>query len=279
MPRRVTHMSSTPANAMTPLTSAIVLHLPHGSVVIPDDLRRTFLPDDAGLQRELVAMTDHHTVDLFGGVECADAVVFPVSRLVVDPERFLDDAQEPMARCGMGVLYTTCSTGEPLRHAPNAAAREALLARFYHPHHARLTAAVDDAIMTHDCALIVDCHSFPAAPRAQELHHVDVRPDICLGTDAFHTPPWLTDAACAVFASEGYRVTVDAPYAGTIVPLSHYHRDRRVMSLMIEVNRGLYVDEDTGERLPDFGRHRAAIARAVHCITDRAAHHMNQERA
>jgi hypothetical protein len=42
--------------------------------------------------------------------------VFPVSRLVVDPERFVDDATEPMAACGMGVIYTQTSQRMPLRY-------------------------------------------------------------------------------------------------------------------------------------------------------------------
>ena len=38
--------------------------------------------------------------------------MFPVSRLVVDPERFIAD---PMECVGMGVVYTRTSNGEVLR--------------------------------------------------------------------------------------------------------------------------------------------------------------------
>ena len=33
----------------------------------------------------------------------AKAIVFPVSRLGVDPERFSDDSQEPMSQVGTGI--------------------------------------------------------------------------------------------------------------------------------------------------------------------------------
>ena len=34
------------------------------------------------------------------------------------------------------------------------------------------------------------------------------------------------------------------PFSGTIVPMKHYHKDQRVQSLMIEINRWLYLAED-----------------------------------
>ena len=104
----------------------VVLHVPHNACFIPDDERSAILLDDAALARELLAMTDAHTDALFPltGAE-AGRVVCPVSRLVCDVERFPDDAEEPMAARGMGVVYTRTSTGGthmgsrwPLRHRP-----------------------------------------------------------------------------------------------------------------------------------------------------------------
>ncbi len=72
----------------------IVLHIPHARTEIPDDVRASFVVDDAQLERELLLMTDRFTDELFlvpPGV--ATAVVYPVSRLVCDPERFPDDAE------------------------------------------------------------------------------------------------------------------------------------------------------------------------------------------
>lgn len=44
-------------------------------------------------------MTDAHTDRLFD-IDEAGKIVFPVSRLVVDAERFSDDRLEPMAERG-----------------------------------------------------------------------------------------------------------------------------------------------------------------------------------
>ncbi len=96
--------------------SPIVLHIPHASRKIPEYVRSTFLPDDAATERELLVMTDHLTDEIVGGFRAeVDRVIFGVSRLVVNPERFPDDADEPMAGRGMGATYTHLSSGEPLR--------------------------------------------------------------------------------------------------------------------------------------------------------------------
>ena len=53
-------------------------------------------------------------------------MTFPVSRLIVDPEGSVDDAHDPMAARGMGVVYTATSDGAVLRSQPTSSAREAL---------------------------------------------------------------------------------------------------------------------------------------------------------
>lgn len=96
----------------------MIFHLPHSSFHIPSDLRSTLLLEDQELEAELRVMTDAFTDDLIGShsTDTDMVVTFPVSRLVVDPERFLDDAQEEMSKIGMGVIYQrTSSAGEPLK--------------------------------------------------------------------------------------------------------------------------------------------------------------------
>lgn len=68
------------------------------------------------------------------------------------------------------------------------------------------------------------------------------RPDICIGTDPFHTPAALVEQLAAACEAVGWSVQVDAPYAGAMVPGRFFRREPRVQSVLIEVNRGLYVE-------------------------------------
>jgi N-formylglutamate deformylase len=82
----------------------VALHVPHASTIIPDDVRAGILLDDAALARELLASTDHHTDTFVAGFAGGSvrAHVNGLSRLVVDPERFLDPLREVTEAVGRG---------------------------------------------------------------------------------------------------------------------------------------------------------------------------------
>ena len=56
-----------------------------------------------------------------------------------------------------------------------------------------------------------------------------------------HTPQWLIDAARAWCKAQSWTLGIDTPYAGSIVPMKHFQRDPRVLSIMIEINRVRYM--------------------------------------
>lgn len=222
-------------------TLPVVLHIPHSGSVIPDEFRSGFLLDDVALHHEMGLLTDHGTDVLFSPPEAPFAsVVSPWSRLLVDIERFSDDAHEPMSQKGMGVFYEKTSSGQPLRNPLTAATRRALMSATYEPHHRLLTTTVDQMLIDHGHCLIVDCHSFPKGPLPYEDPEL-ARPEICLGSDDFHTPPAVLDCMRQVFEDAGYSVGVNAPFAGALVPMAHFRKDQRVASIMIEVRRDLYI--------------------------------------
>lgn len=245
----------------------IVVHVPHSATLIPGGVRAQFVLDDEELADELLCMTDWYVDELFAlPVSEARAVVYPVSRLVCDPERFESDSEEPMAQRGMGVIYTATHDLGELRTRPTAAEREDLLERYYRPHHRRLTEAVAQVLRSEGECLIVDAHSFPSLPLPYEFDQGPAgsqprqRPAICLGTDDYHTPPALRAAALAAFSARFDSVRCDQPFSGALVPAAYWHQEPRVHSIMVEVRRDLYMDEKTGVRLACF----AEVADLIH---------------
>ena len=118
----------------------------------------------------------------------------------------------------------------------------------------------DECLEQHGRCLIIDCHSFPAQSLPYESD--TNRPDICIGTDSYHTSAELKNCLLKVFEAFGYRVAIDSPFSGTIVPLTHYHKDQRVESVMIEVNRSLYANPSGFKRVQSDLTH--AISQAAY---------------
>lgn len=252
---------------MMPFT---LLHIPHSSTSIPEEYRSGYHLDAEGLAIENLRLADLYTDELYD-LPGAERAVFPVSRFLVDAERFSDDAQEYMAARGMGVLYTATTQLKPLRPAPDAALRAALLDRYYHPHHNYINDWADRALAEHGSCLLIDCHSFPSQSLPYELENRALqRPEICIGTDGFHTPPELRAAMGDYFKSLGYWVGVDEPFAGSLTPGKYYGRTAAVKSFMIEVRKDLYMDEATGEKLPRFTEIRAHLSGAMQKAVDLA---------
>lgn len=66
--------------------------------------------------------------------------------------------------------------------------------------------------------------------------------------------PEFTDVVTTAFKQQGYTVSINDPYAGMDLIRQHGNPSQRHDSLQIELNRALYLDEQTREPLPQFGQ-------------------------
>lgn len=216
-------------------SSPVILHVPHASRDIPAHVRDGLLLSDSDLAAELDHMTDAYT-DRVAADAAGRAGLRPwileneLSRLVVDPERFLDEREE-MRSVGMGAVYTRTSHGGLLREAEDPG----LVGAYFHPYAQAMTDLVADRLRATGRAVIIDVHSYPADPLRYELHADGPRPAICLGTDAFHTPPELISAARKAFA--GCDLALNTPFSGCYVPTAYYGKAAEVAGLMVEIKR------------------------------------------
>ncbi|WP_330336586.1 N-formylglutamate amidohydrolase [Streptomyces sp. NBC_00557] len=248
--------------------SPVLLHVPHSARTVPADVRAGIVLDDSALERELDHITDAHTAELAErAAELARVrpwrFVNRLSRLVVDPERFPDEREE-MAAVGMGAVYTRTTHRGELRPADTDP--EPLLARYFRPYARAMAEAVAGRLAATGRAVIIDVHSYPTEPLPYELHGAGPRPPVCLGTDAFHTPAWLAEAARAAFADTG-GTGLDSPFAGTYVPLEFHGADARVAAVMVEIRRDTYMTEPGGAAGPGLDR----LAGRLAALADAAA--------
>ena len=245
IPVIISHIPNNCTHNDTGQKKKLILHIPHSSTRVPETFQ---VVESVSLEKEFQRMTDWYTHELFDFDE-AQKLIFPYSRLYCDVERFRSDRRESMAKKGMGVCYTNTSYGTKLREI-SSKEKSFIKSTIYGKHHKKLKILVEKELCAQGSALIIDCHSFPNEFLAQH-DASDIRPDICLGTDSFHTPIELIEYLRDYFEKEGLTVAINEPFAGTIMPHKFYGKDKRVKSIMIEINRKLYLDEHF-EKNKDF---------------------------
>jgi N-formylglutamate amidohydrolase len=163
----------------------------------------------------------------------------------------------------MGAVYTRTSQGMPLRREMSDGVRERLLDDYYRPHHLVLTQAVTRQLERFGRCLIIDGHSFSPVPLPHEPDQEPERPQICIGTNGYHTPEWLAKAAREAFEAQDFTTAVNRPFSGSLVPLAFYEKDPRVLSVMIELNRSLYMDQEMGTKNNQYEKVRSVVEAAL----------------
>jgi len=245
-------------------SSPYVVHVPHCSTVIPDDVRSDLLLGDEALAEELRLMTDAR-LDELAILAAGRASPRPwlfvnrLSRLVVDPER-LPYGHEEMTEVGMGSVYTRTSGGKALRDIGQPAEKD-LLKRFLWPYAEALADLVDERLQATGRVVVVDLHSYQLQTLPYERHQDARRPPVCVGVDVDHTPAALVErvsAACSIIG----QVVVNEPFSGSYIPLRHFGRDIRVTSVMVELRRDTYQRED-GSLDPEGARRVNAALVAI----------------
>lgn len=240
----------------------LILHIPHSSVNIP--LLDGYIQDADKIQNELIKLTDWYTDELFYS-DSDSMIIAPFSRIFCDVERFENDEDEIMSKVGMGALYESFDDGSLLRKV-SPSLRSRIITDYYWKHHNALLEEVNKQLKNDGSCLIVDCHSYPSKPLIRDLDQTTARPDFNIGTDNYHTPQKLIDASIAYFEQKGYSIGVDWPYKGTIVPLEHYQKNKKVNSIMLEVSRELYLNEPSSEKSEKYNETKKIVAGFIEMI-------------
>jgi N-formylglutamate deformylase len=147
------------------------------------------------------------------------------------------DAPGPRVTAGLGVIPRIVRDGAEI-YAGKLKPEEARqrLDGLYRPYHAALAALVAETEARFGTCVLVDCHSMPSALSV---------PDIVLG-DRYgaSAAPALVRRTQDAFQAQGFSVARNVPYAGGQTTLQYGRANAASHALQIEVNRGLYLDEE-----------------------------------
>jgi N-formylglutamate deformylase len=257
-----------------PLAAAaipLVLDSPHSGEAYPDDF------DHAPPRAEVRRAEDTHVARLYASAPRHGATLVEATfpRAYIDPNRSLADIDRalvagawpgPVAASrktaqGIGLVWRVARNGAAM-YARKLAVDEVQrrIERCYLPYHEALEGSLDAAHRSFGAVWHVDCHSMPAVGDAHADDPGRARADFVLGDrDGTTCEPEFTAAVASILRGCGYDVAVNDPYKGVEIVRRHGRPAERRHSLQIEVNRRLYMDEDTLE--PNAGY--AQLARDI----------------
>ena len=241
----------------------LLVEVPHASVVVPDSVKSELAAPPDALMRD----ADIYVDELYANAPSLGAALLcsRVSRYVVDLNRAQDDVDSatvsdhpaPVGAQPRGVVWRATTDGRPVLTRPlTFEALRRRLGRFYVPYHEALRQTLNDLRARFGHAILLAGHSMPSRGRSLHIDAGDRRADIVPGTQGRTTADArVIDLVSEHFKQAGLSVRHDDPYKGGFAT-THYGRPHDGLhAIQIEINRALYVDEDTFERRPkDFAR-------------------------
>jgi len=159
---------------------------------------------------------------------------------------------------GLGTIARIVADGEEIYKAPLRLEQALLrIERLYKPFHAGLSRLIEATLARFGYAILIDCHSMPSVSTTSGN---GTRPDFVLG-DRFGAAcdNRLTRYTREVLTGMGYDVQLNRPYAGGFITEHYGQPARNVHALQIELNRALYLDEDTLEQTNGFATLRTDL--------------------
>lgn len=252
----------TPFLRSLPGTTALVLDSPHSGTDYPDDFAYACaLPT-------LRRAEDTHVEKLYDFAHGLGAgwveAFFPRSYLDANrdtseidvslfdeawPDEVSTDTKVmSKVRLGKGLIWRTTDDGQAIYARKLGVAEvQARIARCWEPYHAAVAQAIDSAHQRHGYSIHLNCHSMPAIASSHATEFPgEAHADFVVGNrDGSTSSEPLARRVCAHLEGLGYSVSYNHPYKGVELVRRYGEPLQQRHSIQLEVNRKLYMNEET----------------------------------
>ncbi|HWI79230.1 MAG TPA: N-formylglutamate amidohydrolase [Ramlibacter sp.] len=244
-------------------STPLVLDSPHSGVEYPDDFGHAC---DSHVLRQAEDTHVEKLYDFAPGLGAAwIEALFPRSYLdanrdttEIDVSMFDEPWPDPVevdskVRLGKGLVWRCTDDGVPLyARRLTVAEVQSRIANCWRPYHSAVAEAIAAAHARHGYSIHLNCHSMPAfsGSYATEFPGL-VHADFVIGDrDGTSADPALSRKICEHLASKGYNVEYNHPYKGVELVRRYGDPAHDRHSIQVEINRKLYMDEQTLELHP-----------------------------
>ncbi|MEL6452302.1 MAG: N-formylglutamate amidohydrolase [Pseudomonadota bacterium] len=256
-------------------TSCVVFASPHSGRDYPwSFLRRTVL-DEKTIRSSEDAFVDQlfDMAPIYG----APLLKAGAPRAFVDLNRSADEldpaliegvrrqGHNPRVASGLGVIPRVVANGRVIyRGKLTMREAERRIDLYWRPYHQMLQKLLDGAHHAHGQAVLIDCHSMPHEAMDGITRKGMARPDVVLG-DRFGAAASgeVVDLVEAAFASAGFTVVRNAPFAGAYITQAYGRPPRNQHAIQVEIDRSLYMNERLIRPSAAFDEMRARLRSVV----------------
>lgn len=267
----ITNMDLTvrPMVSYLPGTCAVVLDSPHSGTFYPADfmfscnahhLRRA---EDTHVEKlyDFAHRLNVHWVEAHFPRSYLDA-----NRNTTEIDESLLDACWPgvietdakvmsKVRLGKGLIWRTTDDGLPIYDRQLGVAEvQARIGNCWQPYHAAVRTAIDAAHAQHGYSIHINCHSMPAVASSNATEFPgEAHADFVVGDrDGTTASAALSTMFCSFLKNLGYSVAYNHPYKGVELVRRYSDPAMNRHSIQLEINRNLYMDEETLEMTAGF---------------------------
>ncbi len=257
---------------------AVLYTLPHSGRDYPEDF-------NSALPMDILRRAEDAYVDLLlDGAEANGAAVlkalFP--RAYLDANRMEDDLDPALlppgtpvtagekSKLGIGLVRRVVTPEYPIYDRLLTLDEvENRVSTYYRPYHEALNEILSSLHASFGQAVFIDWHSMKSVGNAATPDGAGAtRPDFVLGDlHGNSCAPGLTQAVSTYLSDQGFRVTVNDPYAGGATMRRYGKPEQGIHGLQIEMNRALYLDEKTVTMTEGVPALRNALSGVLPAIT------------
>ncbi|RLK00717.1 N-formylglutamate amidohydrolase [Ruegeria conchae] len=252
-------------------TSCVVFASPHSGRAYPASLLKRSV-----LNRKMIRSSEDAYVDqLFDSAPESGApfLAAAMPRAYLDLNRSADEldpaliqgarrhGHNPRVASGLGVIPRVVANGRAI-YSGKLTMDEARLRidTYWRPYHQKLKSLLSESHEMFGQAILIDCHSMPHEAVAMAGGSGSARPEIVLG-DRFGAAASgvIVDQIESAFTDAGLNVARNAPFAGAYVAQTYGRPTRQQHAIQIEIDRSLYMDEDTIQPNGNFQSFREVL--------------------
>jgi len=168
------------------------------------------------------------------------------------------------ARRGMGITWRYAWGDTPMYGRKFTVKElEERIDTYWRPYHRELVRLLDETYAAFGKVYHVNCHSMPAIGHVLSPDPAGtVRKDIVVGDyEGLSSEPDFVKLVAETLEGFGYSVSLNVPFKGAELVSAYSAPARNRHSIQIELNRKLYMDEETREKIAGYDELKANLAR------------------